>query len=83
MKKSLMQWNVGFFICLSLLLVNLLGCTTISAEELDIAVCDPARGQFSPEITNPYFPYSDRKTRTLEGGNEKDRNRCWCRDEYP
>jgi hypothetical protein len=71
MKKSLMQWNVGFFICLSLLLVNLLGCTTISAEELDIAVCDPARGQFSPEITNPYFPYSDGKTRTLEGGNEK------------
>jgi hypothetical protein len=62
---------MGFFICLSLLLVNVLGCTTISAEELDIAVCDPARGPFATTITNPYFPYTDGKIRILEGANNK------------
>jgi hypothetical protein len=71
MKKSLIQWDVGFFICLSLVLVNLLGCTTISAEELDIAVCDPANGPFAAAITNPYFPYANGKTRILESRDER------------
>src|SRR3989338_2375129 len=36
------------------------------AQQLDISVCDPVKGNFSTDINNPYFPYPAGKVSVLE-----------------
>lgn len=56
------------------LLVLTTACGTNAAEEalegvtqLDVSVCDPGRGPFSVEITNPYLPLVPGQQSVLEG----------------
>jgi hypothetical protein len=40
------------------------------AENVDIGVCDPARGPFTPDVTNPYFPLAVGSQSLLEGDED-------------
>ena len=43
----------------------------LSAMQIDISVCDPAKYSFSPDISNPYFPYPVGKVSVLEDKSGK------------
>lgn len=43
----------------------------LTSLELDISVCDPAKGPFSTTIDNPFFPYRVGKVSLLESSSAK------------